>query len=286
MKSHLKVVYNRDKRAAPALLNIDSLSVGFTTTNGCVSVLQDVSFSVDQGEIVCILGRSGCGKTTLLNLLAGFLKPDIGSVQLAGKNVDGPGTNRCVVFQENALFPWLTVRENIDFGLQQRGFNKKQRNIEVERFIELVGLAGYADHLPEEISGGMKQRVALARVLILAPEVLLLDEPFAALDAQTRGEMQLLLMQLSRKLSHTVLFVTHDIEEALLLADRILILDKASKGIKCIIDVTLPRYRSKQDQLFVRMNRELTEILKAPSESCDVKDCAQCPPAGGDAHNL
>lgn len=286
MTSHLKVVYNRDKQAVPALLDIDSLSIGFTTKNFFASVLQGVSFSVDQGEIVCILGRSGCGKTTLLNLLAGFLEPDSGSVQLAGKDVDGPGADRCVIFQEDALFPWLTVRENIDFGLHQRGFKKKQRNIEVERFIELVGLAGYADHLPEEISGGMKQRVALARVLILAPEVLLLDEPFAALDAQTRGEMQLLLMQLSRELSHTVLFVTHDIEEALLLADRILILDKASKGIKCIIDVPLPRCRSKRDQLFVRMNRELTEILKAPSKGCGDKNCAQCPPAGGDAHNL
>jgi NitT/TauT family transport system ATP-binding protein len=145
--------------------------------------------------------------------------------------------------------------------LQQKGFKRKQRDIEVEGFIELVGLAGYADYLPEGISGGMKQRVALVRVLVLAPEVLLLDEPFAALDAQTRDEMQLLLMRLSRELSHTVLFVTHDIEEALLLADRVLILDKARKGIKATIDVALPRCRSKKDPLLIRMGRELTGIL-------------------------
>jgi NitT/TauT family transport system ATP-binding protein len=261
MKAQLTAVCPRDKQAAPALLHMNSLSIGFATISGYESVLKDVSFSVGQGEIVCILGRSGCGKTTLLNVLAGFLKPDSGSVQLAGNNIAGPGAERCVIFQEDALFPWLTVGENIAFGLQQRGFSKKQRDIEVEHFIELVGLSGYVDYLPEEISGGMKQRVALARVLVLAPQVLLLDEPFAALDAQTREEMQLLLMQLSRELSHTVLFVTHDIEEALLLADRVLILDKASKGIRCAIDVALPRSRSKQDPLFVRMGHELRAIL-------------------------
>ncbi len=248
MTSHLKVIRCRKPDAA-ILLEIKALNKSFNVDIAPVPVLQDVNFSVRRGEIVCILGRSGCGKTTLLKLLAGFYRADSGSVTLAGHEVSGPGPERCVIFQEDALFPWLTVRDNIGFGMTGRKLKKQEMAQEVDRYIDLVGLNGYGDYLPREISGGMKQRVALARVLIMQPEVLLLDEPFAALDSQTREEMQELLLALCRQSAHTVLFVTHDVEEAVLMADRVLLFDKSCNGLRSDIDIPLPRPRSRQDKV-------------------------------------
>lgn len=260
MKSHLKVIRRKTKASVAALLEIELLSKWFDNGNGRVPVLQGVSFNVHQGEIVCILGRSGCGKTTLLKMLAGFIEPNCGSIRLAGKKVTKPGPERCVIFQEDALFPWLTVRENIAFGLS--GSTEKHA-LDVDRFVDLVGLKGFENYLPEEISGGMKQRVALARVLIMKPDVLLLDEPFAALDTQTREEMQDLLLSLCQQLSHTVLFVTHDVEEAVLLADRILLFDKSCHGIRRDIDVPLSRPRSRQQKAFMGLCQDVVHTLKS-----------------------
>ncbi|MCB2146272.1 MAG: ABC transporter ATP-binding protein [Deltaproteobacteria bacterium] len=240
----------------PAILDVAALSKQFST-NGInpVVVLQDIRFSARRGEMICFLGRSGCGKSTLLKILAGFIPPSSGSVQLNGRPVGRPGPDRCVVFQEDALFPWLTVKENIAFGLKGRKLSRREREREVDRFVSLVGLDGFADYLPQAISGGMKQRVSLARVLILQPEVLLMDEPFAALDAQTREEMQNLLLDLWKEFSHTVLFVTHDVNEAVLLADRIILMEKAPGRIREDITIKLPRPRKKDSAPFFNQCR-------------------------------
>lgn len=263
MKSHLQVIHRSPKSSKTALLKVKSLSKWFETANGRIPILQDVNFEVSPGEIICISGRSGCGKTTMLKMLAGFVRPSGGTVLLADQPVSKPGPERCVIFQEDALFPWLTVRENIAFGLKG---TPRRHAPEVERFIELVGLQGYEDYLPDKISGGMKQRVALARVLIMKPDVLLLDEPFAALDPQTREQMQDLLLSLCRKLSHTVLFVTHDVEEAALLADRVLLFDKSCHGIKKIFDVPLPRPRRRHDKGFMALCRDVVETLRGKAD--------------------
>jgi NitT/TauT family transport system ATP-binding protein len=180
---------------------------------------------------------------------------------LNGQPVGRPGPDRCVVFQEDALFPWLTVKENIAFGLKGRKLSRREREREVDRFVSLVGLDGFADYLPQAISGGMKQRVSLARVLILQPKVLLMDEPFAALDAQTRGEMQDLLLDLWKKFSHTILFVTHDVNEAVLLADRIILMDKDPGRIREDISIDLPRPRHKDsDRYFDRCRAMMAKV--------------------------
>ncbi len=225
-------------------------------------MLEEITFSAATGELICILGPSGCGKSTLLKVLAGFLPPDAGEVRLNGSLVTGPGPDRCVVFQEDALFPWLTVEENIAFGLQEKFRNRQEIRREVDRFLTLVGLRAFRDYLPKEISGGMKQRVALARVLILQPKVLLMDEPFAALDAQTRREMQNLLLSLWKKLSHTILFVTHDVNEAATLADRILVMDSHPGRIREEIRVSLPRPREPEENSFHQFCRGLYESIR------------------------
>ena len=225
-------------------------------------MLSDVTLQVREGELACIIGRSGCGKSTLLKILAGFLPPSSGKVLLNNQPISGPGPDRCMVFQEDTLFPWLTVRENIAFGLKKRTKGKQAREAEVDRFISLVGLDEFKNYLPHEISGGMKQRVALARVLILKPRVLLMDEPFASLDAQTREEMQHLLLSLWRKMSHTIVFVTHDVDEAAILADRILIMGKDPGTIRYRITVDLPRPRKRDTGDFIFFSQKLHEKLR------------------------
>lgn len=244
------------------IFEINSLKKTFHINGSSRKVLDGVNFSVNKGEMICILGRSGCGKSTILKILAGFLPPSSGEILLNGTPVTDPGPDRCVVFQEDTLFPWLTVKENIAFGLKCRIKNKKDLDNAVERFLSLVGLSEFGNYLPREISGGMKQRVALARVLILEPEVLLMDEPFASLDAQTREEMQNFLLSLWKNLSHTIIFVTHDVTEAVTLADRILLMDKNSGRIReeIRVDLTRPRKREKSDFLF--FSRKLYKGLR------------------------
>jgi len=262
MKPKLAPVYKVKPEARETILWIKNLRKVFRTNGSFLTVLDDVHFYAKSGEMICIFGRSGCGKSTLLKILAGFLSPSSGTVLLNGKPVTTPGPDRCVVFQEDTLFPWLTVKENIAFGLKGRIKDKKAIWEEVEHFLSLVGLSEFRDYLPREISGGMKQRVALARVLILKPQVLLMDEPFASLDAQTREEMQNLLLSLWKKLSHTVLFVTHDVNEAITLADRILLMDKSPGRIRDEIRVDLPRPRKKEKSEFHFFSSELYERLR------------------------
>jgi NitT/TauT family transport system ATP-binding protein len=251
-------IVRKQPAVKPVILEIEGLSKGFET-NGSAQprVLEHISFSARRGEMICILGRSGCGKSTLLKILAGFWPPSSGSVRLNGQPVDRPGPDRCMVFQEDALFPWLTVRENIAFGLKGRRMAPRDQQREVDRFLSLVGLADFESYLPQEISGGMKQRVSLARVLVLQPQVLLMDEPFAALDAQTREEMQNLLLDLWERLSHTVVFVTHDVNEAVLLADRIILLEKDPGRIREDITIDLPRPRKKESDRYFDVCRSM-----------------------------
>jgi NitT/TauT family transport system ATP-binding protein len=243
-------------------LRVIDLTQRFDINGSQVTVLDHISFSAKAGEMICILGRSGCGKTTLLNILAGFFPPTSGEILLNGQVVRKPGRDRCVVFQEDTLFPWLTVWENIAFGLKGQGRDRRHLQDEVDRFLSLVGLGPFRDYLPREISGGMKQRVALARVLILKPRVLLMDEPFASLDAQTREEMQNLLVSLWQKLAQTILFVTHNVDEAITLADRILVMSRGPGYIREEIPVFLSRPRRTEKAEFLFVRRKLYESLR------------------------
>jgi len=205
--------------------------------------LDDVSFSVGDGEFVCLLGPSGCGKSTVLNVVAGFERPNTGEVLLDRIPVSRPGPDRGVVFQEAMLFPWLNVFDNITFGPRMHGTRAVDYVPAAERLVQRVGLSGFERHRPYELSGGMKQRAALARAWIGSPKVLLMDEPFAALDAQTRLMMQEQLVQLWEQSKITVMFVTHDVDEAILLADRILVMTSRPGRIKADITVELERPR-------------------------------------------
>lgn len=262
VNSHLKAVPRKEPDPKEKVLRIDHLSKGFHTAGGYLPVLDGVSFQAEKGELIAILGRSGCGKSTLLKIVAGFLPPGSGKVLLNEHPVSRPGPDRCVIFQEDALFPWLTVGENITFGLKGKKISKKQRTSEMNRFLDLVGLTEFRDYLPRELSGGMKQRVALARVLIMEPQVLLMDEPFASLDAQSREDMQTLLLSLWKELSHTILFVTHDVNEALILADRILLMSKNPGRVREEIPVELPRPRERDSSAFLNVGKRLSRALR------------------------
>jgi ABC-type nitrate/sulfonate/bicarbonate transport system ATPase subunit len=210
-----------------------------------VQALQDVSLQIEENEFVCLLGPSGCGKSTLLNLVAGFDKPTAGRVLFQGTPVQMPGPDRGVVFQEPTLFPWLTVEQNVEFGLRNVGVEPDERRRVARQFISLVGLSDFARARPHQLSGGMRQRVALARVLALDPRALLMDEPFGALDAQTRDRLQdelLRVWQIHRK---TVLFVTHNVEEAVYLADRVAVLAPAPDSIAADVPISMPRPRER-----------------------------------------
>ena len=210
--------------------------------------LDDVSFEVRSQEFVAIVGPSGCGKTTCLRMAAGLEFPSSGSVTVGGKPVTGPGPDRSVVFQQFALFPWKTVSENIDFGLRAAHVPSAERKSRIERYISLMGLQGYETAFPHELSGGMQQRVAIARSYVLDPDVLLMDEPFGALDAQTRVVMQEELIKLSRVSPRTVLFITHAVEEAVYLADRVVVMSRRPGKVGEIVDVATVRKRENWDR--------------------------------------
>jgi NitT/TauT family transport system ATP-binding protein len=210
--------------------------------------LEDVSFEVREKEFVAIVGPSGCGKTTCLRMAAGLEFPTTGSVTVGGKPVKGPGPDRSVVFQQFALFPWKTAVENIDFGLRAAGVPSGERRSRIERHIQLMGLQGYESAFPHQLSGGMQQRVAIARSYVLDPDVLLMDEPFGALDAQTRVVMQEELVKLARMSPRTVLFITHAVEEAVYLADRVVVMTRRPGRVGEIIDVAAVRSSERWDR--------------------------------------
>ena len=244
-----------------AALHIDGLSKQFCINGSTLSVLKNISLKARDGEFICILGHSGCGKSTLLKLVAGFIPPTSGRICLNGNPITRPGPDRCVVFQEDALFPWLTVEENIAFGLKTFQLNKDQIRQRVERLIDMVDLKLFKDYLPRELSGGMKQRVALARVLVLEPKILLMDEPFAALDAQSREKMQNLLLSLWQVVAHTIIFVTHDVREAITLSDRVMVMDRHPGQFCESVRIDLKRPRMPDEKGFLEYYRMLHTLL-------------------------
>jgi NitT/TauT family transport system ATP-binding protein len=233
--------------------------VGHTFRNDVVA-LQNVDIDVHSGEFVCLLGPSGCGKSTLLYALAGLVKPSGGHISLDGRGVTGPGPDRMLVFQDPALFPWLNVRQNLVFVLRGR-LPRREAELRAAAFIERVGLGGFERALPHELSGGMRMRVSLARALAMDPAVLLMDEPFGALDAQTRSSMHELLQQIWMRDRKTVVFVTHNIREALVLGDRVVVMAGRPGRVLQDLEVRLPRPRDPDDEALVEMSRRIRAML-------------------------
>jgi NitT/TauT family transport system ATP-binding protein len=248
----------------PVVMEIENLGRQFPGANGPITALRDISLKIHRRELVCVIGPSGCGKSTLIRIIAGLDEPTSGRMLVDGKETSGPSPERGMVFQGYTLFPWRTVKQNVMFGLQMAGRPSSEAEADARQWIDLVGLRNFADNYPHQLSGGMKQRVAIARALAPNPRVLLMDEPFGALDAQTRAQMQSHLMEIWRNVDVTILFITHDLDEAILLADRIIVL-KANPGeIQEIIEVPVPRPRS-LDQLqspeFQATRRRLDELI-------------------------
>ncbi|MET0379514.1 MAG: ABC transporter ATP-binding protein [Spongiibacteraceae bacterium] len=228
----------------PVILDVKGLNKQYDSAQGPVTALRDVSFKVHRREFICVIGPSGCGKSTLIRILAGLESYTSGQVLLDGKPVIGPGPDRGMVFQGYTLFPWLTVKKNVMFGLEMNNRGHVESESEAMQWIDLVGLSKFSDAYPHQLSGGMKQRVAIARALANQPRILLMDEPFGALDAQTRCKMQSHLLEIWRNIDITVLFITHDLEEAIFLADRILVLKAHPGEVQELIEVPVPRPRN------------------------------------------
>ncbi len=224
-------------------LKLSGVSKKFISKNGKVMALDGIDLEVDEGEFVCLVGPSGCGKSTLLNIVAGFERPDSGELTYDGRPVNGAGIGRVMIFQEPALFPWLSVRKNVEFGLKMVGVSRAERSEKALKYLKMVHLSKFADSYVHELSGGMKQRVALARALALDPDVLLMDEPFAALDAQTRDMLHEELLEIWSRTKKTILFVTHNVREAVYLADRVVVMTARPGRIKREFRVELARPR-------------------------------------------
>jgi NitT/TauT family transport system ATP-binding protein len=244
-----------------AQIVVDGVSKVFHTDGRALVALQDIDLEIARGQLVCLLGPSGCGKSTLLNAVAGFAPPTSGSIRADGQLVTGPGPERGMVFQEYALFPWMTVFQNIAFGLQIKGMDKAAIAARVDGLLATLSLSDFRHRFPKDLSGGMRQRVAIARVLALDSPILLMDEPFGALDALTRRNLQDELLRIWSELKKTILFVTHSIEEALYLADRIVVMTYRPGTVKRDMTVTLPRLRDPASPEFNALKRELGALV-------------------------
>ena len=241
---------------------VDRVHKRFQSGSGIVRALRDVNFSVQEGEFVCIIGSSGAGKTTLFRIIAGLEEPTSGTVRLDGKAVEGPGTDRGMVFQEYGLFPWRTVLGNVTFGLEQRAMSRSDRRERAREMIDLVGLGEFEDSYPKELSGGMKQRVGIARALAVDPEILLMDEPFGSVDAQTKQRLHGELLDIWGETGKTVLFVTHDVDEAVTLADRVVVLTGSPGSVHEVVDIDLDRPRVRTDEAFAAHEARLREAIE------------------------
>ena len=226
-----------------------------------LSVLEDINLHIDNGELVCLLGPSGCGKTTLLRLIAGLDKPTSGEIVANGEIVKKPSGDRAVIFQQYSLFPWLTVIQNVTFGLEISGGSKEENIQAAERYLKSVGLLEFKDSYPHELSGGMKQRVAIIRSLLNHSPILLMDEPFSALDMQNRHKLQEQLIGVWKRFENTIVFVTHDVDEAVYLADKIVIMDKNPGRIAEIIEVDMERPRKRESDEFIRLQESIVDKL-------------------------
>ena len=251
-------------KARDVILRVENLSKTFDTRDGSTLALKDINFSTHRREFLCIVGQSGCGKSTLVRILAGLEEPSAGDVLLEGKPVTEPGSDRGMVFQGYTLFPWLTVKKNVMFGPEVNGHGREEAEREALQWLQLVGLEKFAESYPHQLSGGMKQRVAIVRALANQPRILLMDEPFGALDAQTRSRMQAHLLEIWRKIDITIVFITHDLDEAIFLADRILVLSAHPGQVQELIEVPVPRPRGAAQALspeFIATKARLEELI-------------------------
>jgi NitT/TauT family transport system ATP-binding protein len=241
------------------MLKVDHLAKTYGEGDDAVEAIGDLEFEVGENEFVCIVGPSGCGKTTLLKCMSGLLAPTRGEVRLHDKRIDGPPEEMALVFQEygRSLYPWMSVRQNVAFPLRRKRLAKEEAARLVERAVESVDLTGFLDRYPWELSGGMQQRVAIARALAYQPEILLMDEPFASVDAQTRADLEDLILEVRRQYGVTVVFVTHDIDESVYLGDRVVVLTPAPTSVQETLDVDLP---SKRDQLETKEHPEFARL--------------------------
>jgi NitT/TauT family transport system ATP-binding protein len=242
------------------LIRIEKVNKTFKGVSGNVEALQNVTLDIAENEFVCVVGPSGCGKTTLLNILAGLETYDSGSVTMNDEPIIGPGIERGVIFQQYALFPWLTVEKNMEFGLKYLKLSKAEKKRIVAHYMEIVGLTEFARAYPKELSGGMKQRVAIARGYATSPRVLLMDEPFGALDAQTRAQLQEDLLRTWGAERKTCFFITHDVEEAVLLAQRVVLMSARPGRVKQIINIDLPYPRNQETKIMPRFNELKNQI--------------------------
>jgi NitT/TauT family transport system ATP-binding protein len=243
-------------------MHLAEVSRSFETAQGPLLALDGINLDLHGGEFVCIVGPSGCGKSTLLNLLAGLDQCTSGEIWTDGHRVQGPSSNRLLIFQELGLFPWLSVRENVEFGLRMRGIRHPECRERARNYLRLVHLSGFENSYIHQLSGGMKQRVALARSLVMEPEILLMDEPFAALDAQTRDLLHEELERLWEETGQTIVFVTHNVREAVRLGDRVVVMTFRPGRIKCEFDIKLPRPRHLEDPALTLVAREVLAQLK------------------------
>jgi NitT/TauT family transport system ATP-binding protein len=250
-----------ESEAHRGFIDVRNMGVTFGANGSSVVAVNDVSLNVQPGEFVSLIGPSGCGKSTLLNIVAGFMKPTSGEALLDGRAISKPGSDRGVVFQQYSLFPWLSVRKNVEFGLKMAGVELSKRESTSRALLDLAGLLAFENHYPDQLSGGMKQRIGIVRALATSPQVLLMDEPFGALDTQTRVVMQEILTNIWQQFRISVLFVTHDIEESIFLSDRIYVMTARPGCIKAEIKVPLPRPR-KPDMTDTREFIDLVQELK------------------------
>ncbi|MFP4545441.1 MAG: ABC transporter ATP-binding protein [Methanomassiliicoccales archaeon] len=256
------------------VLSIRELKKSFPMEEGELVAVEQFNLDVHKGEFLCILGPSGCGKTTILRILAGLERPTSGKILLDGREISGPGSDRGMVFQEFALFPWRTVRKNIEFGMELRKVPKEERNAAFQKYIDLVGLQGFEDSHPYELSGGMRQRVGIARALANDPAILLMDEPFGSLDAQTRNLMQKELLRIWEETKKTVVFITHSVDEAVFLSDRVVVMTARPGRIKDRFKVPYDRPRDRasvefaslRKNILAELEREVTESKQRPPE--------------------
>ena len=254
--------------AVKGLISIEQVGICFGGSGNLVEAVSDISMRVQPGEFISIIGPSGCGKSTLLNAVAGFIQPTVGSIGVDGVPVVGPGANRGMVFQQYSLFPWLSVRKNVEFGLKMKGMPRSQRETTARTLLGLAGLLAFENHYPDQLSGVMKQRVGIVRALATSPQVLLMDEPFGALDAQTRVIMQQILTNIWQRFRISVIFITHDIDEAIFLSDRIFVLTARPGRIKQEVVVPLPRPRTAAMEghpAYMSLKSRLRELIREES---------------------
>jgi NitT/TauT family transport system ATP-binding protein len=247
------------------LISLENVTKTFSTPSGKITVLSNISLGVQRGKTLCIVGPSGCGKTTILNLISGFLSPTSGIVKINGRQVKGPGSDRAVVFQRDSVFPWLTVRHNLEYGPKVRGVPRQQWAKRIDEYLEKVGLKDVANHYPKQLSGGMRKRVDIARAYANQPDILLMDEPFGSLDVMTKELMQKDLIELSYKEQKSLIFITHDIEEAVFLGDEVLVMTRRPPNVRKRVDVPFAKPRNinlKLEPEFQAMRREIDAILK------------------------